>query len=262
MDMALKGKFERLWQKYFDGVEMPICFFYADERPAGSYMPRPPTGQRCVVRDISKARAGKDVVLGAEVIGCGGGMRYLGFSRDLRPEFEYFLSYGIPGRMEGERYKKSPELVREVLRALPRFTAPGRFIVFKRWDRLLQADYPDVVVFFARPDVLSGIFTLANYDEAEPNGVFSPFGAGCATIVQYPFLEKNAKRPRAVMGMLDVSARPCVAAEAMTIAVPMTRFVRMIENMDESFLITGSWRKVRRRIAKRASEAALLPSPL
>lgn len=252
MDMELKGKFERLWRKYFDGAEMPICFFYTDERPAGSYMPKPPAAQRCVVGDLSKARTGKDLALDATVIGCGGGMRYLGFSQELRPGFEYFLSYGIPGKMEGERYKKSPELVREVMRTLPEFTAPGRYIVFKRWDRLLESDYPDVVIFFTRPDVLSGIFTLANYDDAEPNGVFSPFGAGCATIVQYPFLEKDAERPRAVIGMLDVSARSCVLADTLTIAVPMTRFVRMIENMDESFLITGSWNKVKRRIARAA----------
>jgi len=29
------------------------------------------------------------------------------------PHFEYFLSCGIPGKLEGERYKKSPELVKE-----------------------------------------------------------------------------------------------------------------------------------------------------
>jgi hypothetical protein len=254
MDMELKAKFERLWQKHFDGAEMPISFFYADERPAGTVMPKPPAGQRCVIGDLSKARSGKDVALDAGTIGCGGGLRYMGFSQELRPEFEYFLSYGIPGKMEGERYKKSPELVREALQALPRFQAPGRFIVFKRWDKLKESDYPEVVIFFARPDVLSGVFTLANYDEAELNGVFSPFGAGCATIVQYPFQEKDGERPRAVIGMLDVSARPCVQADVMTIAVPMTRFVRMVGNMDESFLITGSWNKVKRRIATGAKK--------
>ena len=95
----------------------------------------------------------------------------------------------------------------------------------------------------------SGVFTLANFDEAEANGVFSPFGAGCATIVQYPFLEKESERPRAVIGMLDVSARPCVPTDVVTIAVPMKKFIPMIENMEESFLVTKSWRKVKRRIA-------------
>jgi hypothetical protein len=184
-----------------------------------------------------------------ETVGCAGGKRYLGFAQEIRPEFEYFLSYGIPGKVEGERYKKSPELVREALKSQPAFTAPGRLIVFKRWDRLEESDRPDVVVFFARPDVLSGVFTLTNFDEADPNGVFCPFGAGCSTIVQYPLMEKEREKPRAVLGMLDVSARPCVPAEVITFAVPTKRFIRMVENMDESFLVTDSWQKVRRRIS-------------
>jgi hypothetical protein len=48
--------------------------------------------------------------------------------------------------------------------------------------------------------------------------------------------------------MLDVSARPCVPADAATFAAPMKKFVRMVENIEESFLTAGSWRKVRRRI--------------
>ncbi len=249
MDMALKKKFEGLWEKYFDGAELPLCFYYGDDLPPGVSVPKATTGWRCVVADVSKARLGKGVAIEADVVGCGGGKRYLGFAQELRPEFEYFLSYGIPGKMEGERYKKSPEMVRDVLRLMPSFTAAGRYIVFKRWDKLTESEYPDVVIFFTRPDVLSGVFTLANYDEVDANGVFAPFGAGCSTIVQYPYLEKDSERPRAVIGMLDVSARPCVTADAVTIAVPMKKFVRMVENMEESFLITGSWKKVRRRIA-------------
>lgn len=249
MDMGIKEKFERLWKKYFDGSDLPISFFYAKEQPPGTEMPKPATDHRCLIADLAKARRGKNVALNAEVIGCAGGKRYLGFATQLRPEFEYFLSYGIPGKLEGERYKKSPELVRETMKRQPPFTAPGSLIVFKRWDRLAESDYPDVVIFFAKPDVLSGVFTLAGFDEADLNAVFSPFGSGCASIVQYPYLEKDAEKPRAVIGMLDVSARPCVPPEVITMAVPMKKFVRMVENMDESFLVTDSWKKVRRRIA-------------
>jgi len=138
--------------------------------------------------------------------------------------------------------------VRETMKRQPAFTAPGALIVFKRWDRLAESDYPDVVIFFAAPDVLSGLFTLAAFDEADVDAVFSPFGAGCSTIVQYPYREKDAEKPRAVIGMLDVSARPCVPADVVTLAVPMKKFVRMVENMEESFLVTDSWKKVRRRI--------------
>jgi hypothetical protein len=56
------------------------------------------------------------------------------------------------------------------------------------------------------------------------------------------------ERLRAVLGMFDVSARPCVSPDVLTFAVPWPKFVRMVETMDESFLITDSWHRVRSRI--------------
>jgi len=50
--------------------------------------------------------------------------------------------------------------------------------------------------------------------------------------------------------MFDVSARPSVPGNTLTIAIPMNKFEKMIDNMEESFLITKSWAKVRRRITK------------
>ena len=113
---------------------------------------------------------------------------------------------------------------------------------------LEESDDPDVVIFFARPDVLSGLFTLANFDVGEPNGVFSPFAAGCGSIVQYPYIEKRSNRPRGVLGMFDVSARPFIPEDVLSFSVPMNKFVMMIENIGESFLTTASWTKLRQRI--------------
>jgi uncharacterized protein (DUF169 family) len=152
--------------------------------------------------------------------------------------------------MEGEHYKKTPEIAAEAMKLTPPFEAPTRFIVFKRWDQLDESDKPDVVIFFARPDVLSGLFTLANFDETEPNGVFAPFGSGCSSIVQYPFLEKSSPRQRAVLGLFDVSARPFVPENTLSFSVPMRKFERMVHNMEESFLTTNSWKAVKKRIQK------------
>jgi len=91
---------------------------------------------------------------------------------------------------------------------------------------------------------------LANFDEAEPNAVIAPFGSGCSTIVYYPYLEGRSRRPRAVIGLFDVSARPAVSGQTLAFSVPMPKFVRMVRDVPESFLTTESWDKVRRRIAK------------
>jgi len=255
MDMALKTRFLELWERYFGGAALPVVFYYTDNAEAGARV-KTPTGHRCVIADISRAAAGRSLLFDTDSVGCFGGKRYLGFSRELALNFEYFLSTGLPGVVEGERYKKTPELVSTYMESIPAFDAPAPYIVFKRWDQLDEKDTPEVVIFFDTPDVLSGLFTLANYDRKGLDGVYSPFGAGCATIVRYPYFEKDAETPRGVLGMFDVSARPCVRPGTLTFAVPVKRFAEMVENMEESFLSTGSWSMVRKRIASERKSTA------
>jgi uncharacterized protein (DUF169 family) len=249
MDTGIKDKLNLLWQKHFNNAELPITFYYTDEEGHAERV-RPGSVPRCLIEALSNVRKGSALCFDGDSIGCPGGRRYTGFAHEVMPNFEYFLSCGIPGRLKGERYKKSPELVKEAMKYSPAFKAPARFIVFKRWDILERSDSPEVVTFFAQPDVLSGLFTLANFDEAEPNGVFAPFGSGCSSIIQYPYLEGKSERPRGVIGMFDISARPFVTKDVLTFSVPMIRFSRMIQNMDESFLITDSWQKVQKRIGQ------------
>ena len=247
MDAEMRDGFIALWRKNFNSAELPITFYYTDEE-GHAELAAPGSLPRCVVGMLMKVRRGKSICVNADSIGCFGGKRYLGYAEKMFPNFEYFLSCGIPGKMKGERYKKSPELVRESLQHAAEFRAPGRFMVFKRWDMLEAADNPEVVIFFASPDVLSGLFTLASFDEADPNGVIAPFGAGCSSVVQHPYLEGKSSRPRAVIGMFDVTARPLVPKGTLTFSVPMEKFVRMVGNMEESFMITDSWKKVQKRI--------------
>ena len=253
MDMKIKEKFIAQWSKYFGETELPITFYYTDE-PGHAEMAGEPSrsasGRRCIIGDLAKVRKGKSLCFSKDTVGCPGGKRYLGFSEGLAPNFEYFLSYGIPGKLEGERYKKSPEIVKEMQNYSPNFKAPASHIVFKRWDMIEESDNPEVVVFFAKPDILSGLFTLANFAQADPNGVFAPFCAGCGSVVLYPYLELKSEMPKGVLGMFDVSARPCVPLDVLTFAVPINKFDKMVENMDESFLITHSWELVNKRINK------------
>ena len=248
METKLKERFLNLWKKYFNNAELPITYYYTDEEGHAEKV-KPGSVARCVIGALAKVRDGQSLALDVDTVGCPGGKRYLGFADTLMPDFNYFLSCGIPGKLEGERYKKSPEMVQEFMeKHTPAMKAPGKYIVFKRWDMLEAADIPEVVVFFAEADVLSGLFTLASFDEAGQNMVIAPFGSGCSSIVQYPYLEKDSENPRAVIGMFDVSARPFVPQNTLTFSAPMNKFTRMIDNMEESFLITPSWKAVQKRI--------------
>jgi hypothetical protein len=242
-----KELFLKKWVEYFGSAELPITFYLSPGDGGAKRMP-PAKDHSCLVCELGRVRRGESLCYGSDALACGGAKRYLGYSPGLQPGFEYFLSCGKPGKTEGERYIKTPEMVREIMKEQDSIPVAGRNFVFKRWDKLAETDDPEIVIFFAKPDVLSGLFTLANFDQTERNGTITPFGAGCGSIIHYPYLEKDAARPRAVIGLFDPSARPCVEPEILTFAAPMRRFEAMIDNMDESFLITKTWKTVRKRI--------------
>jgi uncharacterized protein (DUF169 family) len=248
MDSAWRDHFADLWKKYFNGAELPIAFYYTDQEGRGELVKAPDTGHQCFIGVLNKVRKGKALCFGKDSFGCTGGKRYLGYTRTLRPNFEYFLSCGLKGIMEGERYKKTPEIVKQLMEESPGYEAPGKYIIFKRWDKLVQEDEPDVVIFYAIPDVLSGLFTLAGFEETGRESVIAPFSAGCGSIVTYPYLEQGKAQPRSVLGMFDVSARPYVAKEILSFSIPMKKFASMVNDMEESFLITKTWGKVTKRI--------------
>lgn len=246
----MEQKFLKSWKKYFGKAGLPLVFYYTDELEKGTELIKATKGHLCMVATLVKARKGKTIAFGENSFSCHGGKTYLGFGNAMRPGFEYFLSCGIPGQMEGERYKKTPDIVREMMSNNIIFNAPKKYIVFKRWDKLEEKDEPEAVIFFSPPDILAGLFTLTGFEESEACSVIAPFSAGCGSIVKYPYLENKSGHPKAILGMFDVSARPCVDKNTLSFSIPMSKFVRMVPDMDESFLITDSWKKVLKRINK------------
>jgi len=77
-----------------------------------------------------------------------------------------------------------------------------------------------------------------------------PFSSGCGSVLTHPLKEAENERPQAILGMFDVSTRPFVEPNLLTLAMPVKLFLTLLDNLDESFLITESWRKVRERIRK------------
>lgn len=247
MNGEFKQNFIEKWQKYFNVAELPITWYYSDtvdrfdlEESKNEY--------RCLIGNLNRVRSGFTFIYHSESPGCLGGKRYSGYSRDLRPNFEYFLSCGIPQEMEGERYKKSPELVRDYIKDNSPFEAPARYLVFKRWDRLREDENPLAVIFFAPADVLAGLFTLANFDVSYPQAVIAPMGSGCSSIISYVLNEISTNQPRCILGMFDISARPYVPPNTLTFTITMSRFEEMVKNMEDSFLITESWTKMIKRM--------------
>lgn len=227
----------------------PLAFFYSDREPDGW---RPPEGKwSCMVGALARARHGGTVYFDKEHHGCGGCGVYLGFCEPAE-NLVYFVSCGIPGRLEGEHYKKSPELVAAALRQNDVRPAPAKYAIFKQVAALEEGERPEVIICFANGDELAGLVFLAGYAREEDAAIV-PFSSGCGSIVVHPLREGRGTLPRAVLGMFDPSARPCVRAEELTFAAPVALWEEMLQNASESFLKTPTWAKLRARITGEAT---------
>jgi uncharacterized protein (DUF169 family) len=241
------------WKQFRETLgleESPLGVYYTNDKPEGIAAKEGISG--CMIGLLQNARKkGKTVFFDKNHFGCPGGGYYMGF-RDLpMPNIEYFLSCGIPGEMEGERYIKTPELAKKYFSMMKPRPAPSAYCVFKPIEQFLSGIEPEVVAFFATPDILSGLFTLTNYALERTDAVYAPFGSGCGTILTYPLKEAGKEQPRAILGMFDVSARPMVERDVLTFSMPYSVFLKLLENVSGSFLQTESWKKVLQRIQKK-----------
>ncbi|MGD0659820.1 MAG: DUF169 domain-containing protein [Syntrophorhabdales bacterium] len=204
----------------------------------------------CVIGKIWLARKKKTAAyFDSEHYGCLGGAFYLGF---LKPQLETvarFISTGIPGRMEGEHYFESPEVSRNFFATIDPRPAPARFCVFKPMSLLSESEAPEVVTFFARPEIISGLNQLAVFVTNDFEAVASPFGAGCTNLVSWPLRYLSQGKLKAVLGGWDPSERKFLKPDEITFSVPYEMFGRMVARWPESFLKTDTWTNIKKRIA-------------
>jgi len=241
---------EKLWNEFRKALglkESPLGIYYTNDKPEG-ITPKPGI-HFCMIALLKKARHdGEIVYFDKEHFGCPGGGYYMGFLETPRPSIEYFLSCGIPGQMEGERYIKTPEIARAYFGKMNPRPAPAPYCVFKPIEKFQAGETPEVVAFFAPPDIVSGLFTLTNYALEVMDGVKAPFGSGCSAILTHPLRQADEEHPRGILGMFDVSARPMVERDILTLSMPYSLFLTLLENVSGSFLETESWKKVHARI--------------
>ena len=243
---------EASWGKFREILglkESPLGIYYTNDKPEGI---TPESGiYLCMIGLLNKARKhGKTVYFDKSHFGCPGGGYYMGFLKSPRPKIEYFLSCGIPGEMEGERYVKTPELARSYIEKIKPRPAPAAYCVFKPIDKFQGDERPEIVAFFAPPDILSGLFTLTNYSLERTDGVYTPFGSGCSGLLTHPLKEGEGKNPVPSSGCSMFLPVPWWRRIPCTLSMPYPVFLKLLGNVSESFLQTESWKKVLRRIQK------------
>jgi hypothetical protein len=246
MDKLLQSEFSELWQKHFPGEDLPLALFFS-ETPHAREMPQAPKWE-CFIDSILAVRAGESRSYSVESLGCEGIKRFAGYAPPHSEALYHFLSCGVPREIEGERVKRTPELVKSAEATAPRIKAQGPYLNCKRWDQLTEEDEPKVITFIVRADAICGLTALANFDRPDNDGVSSPSVGGCLAVFTAAMAENDAEDPRAFIGLFDLFARKYIEKDKMTFSLPFKRFVELVKNMPDSFVVAPVWDALRERM--------------
>ncbi|MFW5989619.1 MAG: DUF169 domain-containing protein, partial [Desulfosudaceae bacterium] len=107
-----------------------------------------------------------------------------------------------------------------------------------------------LVVFFARPETMAGLHQLATFVTNDPEAVMSPWSAACGSLVAWPYHYLARGLNKAVVGGWDPSARKFFKTDELSLTVPLSMFEQMLNRYEESFLTTGTWATVQKKILR------------
>ncbi|MDR2891960.1 MAG: DUF169 domain-containing protein [Deltaproteobacteria bacterium] len=280
----------------------PLALYYAAAAPSGAASFRSikedhdaqpnKGGWGCALSLLPKALAGATIAFSRNTCHCPGSLGGLGLGRledtnfpGGREAFLRFLSNGnkhweqgkataeemrragasadkLEEYLEGEGFKKSPELVLEYCKRSPRLEPRDSHVLIRPLTDLDggsaakqsssnasdpgKANAPDVVIMLADVHQLSALTNLANYGRPGSDNVIIPFASGCQSIGLYPLHEGTQEQPRAVVGLIDIAARlylrKLLGRELISFAIPWKLYVEMESNVEESFLTRRAWK--------------------
>lgn len=254
--------------------EEPFGVYYSDTKPDNAYGPKPGTpisreleDRRelnmlavmktfsCVMGNIWLARKKKGAAfISAEEYGCPGGVYYCSMMKPHLRFIEQYVSTGFAGTpMHGERYMPGPDAMRAFMEKVNPRKAPAKYCIFKPLSQFTDGDEPEFVIFFARPEVLTGLFIQAVFTTGDMDCVASPFGAGCTNIIGWPLYYQTQGVEKAVLGGMDPSARKFMKTDELTFTVPLSLYEKMLVALPESmFAHETDWTGVRKKVERSA----------
>ncbi len=234
--MELKEFIECYREAFGEKAPLPLLFGYS-----GTPVAQTAKIGGCFFKGLQAAREGEPVSLSADVIGCGGGKLYTGFS-DMPERVPKFVSLT-------EKYKQTPEMVADYVKQLEMPRAQKPYLNFVRADKAYSLNGFEGVMFYATPDMLSGLCGWAFYDTNQPDAVTARFGSGCSTVVSMTVVENARGGYRCFLGLFDPSVRPWVGKDELSFTVPMSRFTVMLGTMRECFLFDShAWERIKERM--------------
>jgi uncharacterized protein (DUF169 family) len=230
---------------------LPVAIILTDELPEEAFKLIPSKeAHGCSLTALRAAAKGEVVFLSKEMPGCPGMKSGMGFTDipNIPGGIEYFLSCGRgEGFPQGERLKKTPEVAKSYYGALPKDVMNNKFIIFKPLEES-DKDKASLVTFLVNPDQLSALITLHAFEADSLDTAYMPMSSGCSTIVKIPLAEIKKDNPRAIVGLVDIFARPLFDADILAFTVSHKEFERMESYARDCFFQVETWRGIKERL--------------
>jgi hypothetical protein len=228
-------------------LEMPLLALY-DSDPEKAFEPLVhAAGRACCFAYYERWRRGETLVVSGgdgdfdhPSRGCPGMQRAFGLCAEYPPWMANFLTEGKNGAATGEGLKATPEIAAGFLERVRPMRPAGGHVLFgplrlEAWEKVRS------VTFFADPDRLSALMTLASFWSADPDEIAAPFSSGCGLLWREM---ANLDRDRAVLGCTDIAMRRYLPPDILCLTVAPERFARMVDYPDSCFLEKKWWREL------------------
>jgi len=232
----------------------PVGFYFTDKKPDRALGFQKP-GEGCIMPLILAGAKGKTVAFDKNSPGRDCSAFHLGYKDWIFTGIEYFLSHGVLGGRNCERFVKTPKLAKRYVESIRFQEKTKGAVVFKPLEKFSDSEKPEVVIFFANPDQLSALVFLLYFDAPEEEDyVVARFASGCGSIITLPLQYARQNKKKAVWGLHDISVRARLPKELMTFAMPFSLLLEMYKDIKKSFIYTERWDNLVQRFRKNTND--------
>jgi uncharacterized protein (DUF169 family) len=205
-------------------------------------------GNGCIAPLIFTAARGKTVAFDRQTTGFACSAFYLGYEKWIFEGIECFLSDGSVFGRSPERFIETPTKAKKYVESFIPAQINPNATVFKPLGQCTETEKPELVIFYANADEISGLVFALHYRYPDREDlVLTRFMSGCGSVVTYPMQLKAAGRQHAVWGMHDISVRKRLPKELMSLTIPLEMLLELHACLDTNFFITENWKLIRER---------------
>lgn len=224
----------------------PVGVLLTDKLPEDSFHFKK-KGSGCVANMIYNSAKGKTFAFDENTTGLPCSAFYLGYTDWIFEGIEQFLSNECAWGREPERFIKTPEMAKKFVESYHRKPHRKGAIVFKPLEFFAADEKPELVIFFVNADQISALQYLIGFEAPREERIVSRFASACMSVLTVPMEYAERGEKKAVWGFHDISQRSKIPKDITSMTLTYPLFEEICQNLDESFLTTEHWKKLKER---------------